>query len=77
MRIVAFKIIGDYKLELTFSNGATKIVDLFSFLNSSQNPMTSQFKDPRLFQQVQLTQGHLSWINGEMDLSAESLFAWK
>lgn len=77
MRIVAFKIIGEYKLALTFANGANKIVDLSSFLNRSQNPMTSQFKDQSLFQQVQLTHGHLSWLNGEMDLSAESLFEWK
>lgn len=77
MRIVAFKIVGDFKLELAFSNGRKKVVDLSSFVASSQNPMTTQFKNQQLFQQVQLNHGHLSWMNGEMDLSAESLYNWK
>lgn len=77
MRIVAFKIVGDFKLELVFSNGRKKVVDLSSFVASSQNPMTTQFKNQQLFQQVQLNHGHLSWMNGEMDLSAESLYNWK
>lgn len=77
MRIVAFKIIGEFKLEITFSNGIKKVVDLSAFLTTSQNPMTAQFKDQSLFKQVQLNHGHLTWLDGEMDLSAESLFEWK
>jgi hypothetical protein len=77
MRIIAFKLVGNYQVEVTFSNGVTKIIDLQSFLFSSKNPMTSQFKDQQLFQRVQLSNGHLSWLDGEMDLSAESLFEWK
>ena len=76
MRIVAFKIIGEFKLEITFSNGIKKVVDLSSFVASSQNPMTTQFKDQQLFQQVQLNHGHLTWLDGEMDLSADSLYNW-
>jgi hypothetical protein len=77
MKIHSFKQMGDYKLELTFTNGVQKVVDLYTFIAEAKNPMTAQFINKRLFQEVRLSHGHLSWLDGEMDLSAESLFNWK
>ena len=77
MKIVSFNFLGGFRLELTFSNGLQKVVDLSSFIQNAKNPMTAQFKDPNLFERVNISHGHLSWMDGEMDLSAESLFHWK
>ena len=77
MRIISFRQLGEFKLELAFSNGVNKVVDLSAFISGAKNPMTAQFKNQHLFQKVQLSHGHLSWLDGEMDLSAESLFNWE
>lgn len=76
MKITAVKYLKDYLLEITFSDNVVKQVDLGGFLMSAQNPMTTAFLDVELFKQVKVEYGNLSW-NGEMDLSAESLYNWK
>lgn len=67
-----------YLLELFFSNGKIKKVDLKNFLLKAQNPMTAKYRNLKLFKKVKIENGNLSWgKNGEMDLSAESLYKWK
>lgn len=75
MRITKVKHLKNYLLEITFSDGAIKKVDLTKFLHSAINPMTKTFRDVNLFKNVKIEHGHLSW-NGEMDLSAEDLYNW-
>jgi hypothetical protein len=77
MKIVDVKHLSEYRLEIKFSDNTVKQVDLKNFLLSSKNPMTSTYRDVELFKQVRVAHGHLSWGDGEMDLSAESLYNWK
>lgn len=77
MKVVNVKYISEYKLEIQFSDNTVKNVDLKQFLLSAKNPMTTTFRDIELFKQVKVVHGHLSWNDGEMDLSAESLYNWK
>lgn len=77
MKVVDVKHLGEYKLEIHFSDNTVKQVDLKQFLFSAQNPMTTAFQDVELFKKVKIVHGHLSWGDSEMDLSAESLYNWK
>lgn len=76
MKITAVKPLKHYRLKLEFDNGITKIVSLKKFLTEATNPMTKQFLDAELFKKVSVLNGNLTWLDGEMDLSAESLFNW-
>lgn len=67
-----------YLLEIFFSNGKIKKVDLKNFLMKAQNPMTTKYRNLQLFKKVKIENGNLTWgKDGEMDLSAESLYKWK
>lgn len=77
MKVVDVKYLGEYKLEIHFSDSVVKNVDLKYFLLSAKNPMTTAFRDIELFKQFKVVHGYLSWGDGEMDLSAESLYNWK
>jgi len=74
MKILNVKYIEDYKLEITFSNHVKKIADFESFLTSSKNKSIHKFLDKNLFKQVVIDTGFLSWNDGEMEISAKSVF---
>jgi hypothetical protein len=73
MNIINLKHVKDYLLEVKFENGTVKIVDFEKFITNSKNPMTCQFLDIELFKKVNIEHGHLSWLNGEMDISSDSI----
>ena len=74
MTILKVNYLSDYKLEVIFSNGAKRIADFKAFLFKEQNPMTTQFRDKERFKNVYIEFGHLTWENGQMDISAKSIF---
>lgn len=76
MKLTSAKYLSDYKVALVFSDGESKIVDFKSFLDQAANPMTRDFLNLAKFQNFEVTHGYLSWNNGQMDFSADSLFSW-
>jgi hypothetical protein len=67
-----------YLLEIFFNNGKIKKVDFKNFLMKAQNPMTTKYRNLKLFKKVKIENGDLTWgKDSEMDLSAESLYKWK
>lgn len=74
MKILKVKYLNEYKLEVLFSNGETKIADFEVFLKKSKNKSISKFLDKNKFKLVEIVTGFLSWNNGEMEISAVSVF---
>ena len=74
MRIIKVKYLSDYKLEVEFDNGEKRIADFKDFLFQDHSPMTTQFRDKERFKKVYIEFGHLTWEDGEMDISAESVY---
>ena len=74
MKILKVKYLNEYKLEVMFSNGETKIADFEVFLKKSKNKSISKFLDKTKFKLVEIDTGFLSWNNGEMEISALSVF---
>ena len=74
MRIVKVKWIKDYLLEVTFDDGKVKVTDFSDFLIHARNPMSNQFLDIKRFKKARIDHGDLTWGNGEMDFSAESIY---
>ena len=61
---------GDYVLELLFSDGERKTVDLFPFL---EGEVFGELRDPDKFIQFGLTRVTIEWANGA-DLAPEFLY---
>ncbi|MCX7861912.1 MAG: DUF2442 domain-containing protein [Bacteroidales bacterium] len=74
MKIVNAKYLGDYKIEVTFYNDEIRIVDFKNFIHNTDNPSISQFKDIERFKRFELIHGFLSWEDGTMDISGESIY---
>ena len=74
MKIIKVKYLSEYKLEVDFENGIKKIADFKKFLFKEHSPMTTQFRKISKFQNVHINFGYLTWENGQMDISAESIF---
>ncbi|MBR6118353.1 MAG: DUF2442 domain-containing protein [Paludibacteraceae bacterium] len=65
------KYLGEYRLELTFSNGKIKVFDAKDYIAS--HPLFASLKDKQLFSQFQLDGWTVSWLDGKLDISPEYL----
>lgn len=61
VEVVRAERVSGYKLSLSFSDGAERVVDFEPFLSSSQNPMISAYLDPQKFGAFRLEHGDLIW----------------
>lgn len=64
--IASAKYVGDYRLELSFSDGITRVVDFGSFLNRSVHPEIRKYLNKELFCRFTIENGDLMW--GDYDL---------
>jgi uncharacterized protein (DUF1015 family) len=74
MKIVSVKYLTDYKLIVVFEDNQERIADFERFIKSSLQPMTNQFRDIERFKKVYIEHGRLTWEDGQMDISAESIY---
>ena len=66
------KYLGDYRLELSFSNGEVRVFDAKEFIAS--HPLFASLQDKQLFSQFQLDGWTVSWQDGRLDISPEYLY---
>lgn len=57
---------GDFRLRLTFNDGAVRTVDFGPFLHQSRNPLIQAYLDPAAFAGFTVKDGDLMW--GDYDL---------
>jgi hypothetical protein len=71
--IKTFKIVGDYTIQITFSDGTQKNIDFEPVIGKS---WMKELKDKKYFAQVTLNDGgNLEWHNGQ-DFNPEALYDW-
>ena len=66
------KYLGDYRLELSFSNGEVRVFDAKEFIAS--HPLFASLQDKQLFSQFRLDGWTVSWQNGRLDIAPEYLY---
>ena len=67
------KYLGEYRLELTFSNGTVKVFDAKDYIAS--RPLFAALKDQKTFSQFELDGWTVSWLNGKLDIAPEYLLS--
>jgi Protein of unknown function (DUF2442) len=73
VKVTAVRSLGDYRLEIWFSDGTSGIRD-FSDIIGESGPMLLPLRDPTYFSRVFISMGVLSWPNG-YDMDAIQLHA--
>ena len=73
--VVSVDYKGGYKVEVTFEDGATGIVDFSKYLN--KGGVFEKFKDIEFFKNFSINKelGVLTWGDGEVDIAPETLYA--
>ena len=61
--VIGIKRLGDYRLEISFSDGTVGVRD-FSELKGRTGEMVLPLKDPAYFARVFIDDGALTWPNG-------------
>ncbi len=69
--LVAVKANGNYTLDCLFDNGVLKVADVTLYL---QSEVFRPLQDPTIFVQVTNNQNYVSWLNEQVDLSADTLW---
>ena len=59
--ITAAEHVADYRVKVTFSDGAERVADFESFLRRSTNPQIRAYLEPARFAHFRVEQGGLIW----------------
>ena len=68
---------GGYVLELLFSDGAQRVVDVAAFLRSSNHPDIQKYLDKRKFKKFSVTHGTLHWNDFDLVFPMADLYEGK
>ena len=63
--------LSNYRLACTFDNGIEKVADITPYL---QSEAFKPLQKPDLFNKVQNRNYYVEWLDGEVDLSADTLW---
>lgn len=66
IKIVRASYIGDFKIEITFSNNSRQTVDFKPFLLSHKHPDIQKYLDEDVFASFSIVNGNLNWNDYEM-----------
>lgn len=53
--------VGNYKIQISFSDDKVEVIDFSQFLLNSKNPMTTKYLDENLFTSFEIKFGDLVW----------------
>jgi len=57
---------GNYRIQMEFSDGVTRVIDFENFLKKAKNSMTQKYLDKMLFSSFSLEYGDIIWNDYEM-----------
>ena len=66
--------VGAYKLRLTFSDGASRMVDFAPFLRKHLHPDLEKHRSLRRFKSFRIVHGNLMWGDYEMIFPVSDLY---
>lgn len=72
--IASAKPAGDYRLEISFSDGTKRVIDFGPFLNRSAHPDIRKYLDQELFRRFTIENGDLMWGDYELCFPIADLY---
>ncbi|MDP2889194.1 MAG: DUF2442 domain-containing protein [Bacteroidota bacterium] len=66
--------IKDYQIEVYFTDGNTRTIDLFTFLSTSKHPLINKYLNIELFKQFRIEMGTICWGDNEFDLNPMNIY---
>ena len=72
IKVLNIRHVGDWKLELEFSDQTHGLFDVASYLANRQGPLLDALREPNYFKRAFVDAGAVCWPNG-LELSAARL----
>ena len=72
--IVDAKFLGDYRIQLIFSDGVKRIIDFSPFLQKAVHSDIRKYLDPNLFERFTIDCGDLVWNDYELCFPLSDLY---
>jgi hypothetical protein len=72
--ISSAKRVGEFRLQLRFSDGVEREIDFERFLRGASNPQIREFLDERKFASFELKDGELVWGDFELCFPISDLY---
>ncbi len=72
LKIVDVKVLDNKMLLLEFNNNEQRLYDASVLLSM---PVFEQLKDDNIFKSCKLENGIITWLNGEIDIATETIYA--
>ena len=66
--------LSDFKLELEFNDKTRQVVDFYSFLSRSLNPLIRKYLSPEEFSKFELDEGDLEWNDYDLCFPIADLY---
>ena len=77
LKIETAKYLGNFIIEINFSDGFTKKIDFKHFLSKSNHPSIEKYLEEQEFIQYQIIEGNLNWNDYEMIFPIYDLYIGK
>jgi len=73
----AAKYLGDFKIEIDFSDATKQVIDFKPFLLHALHPSIKKFLDETIFRNFQIVEGNIHWNDYELIFPVDDLYAGK
>ena len=74
MTITQATYLHDYLIEVTFKDGAVRVIDLENFFKTSSLKLVRKFYPPHMFKQFRVEDGVLCWGDNECDINPHNIY---
>ena len=68
---------GDFKIQIGFSTGKSRVVDFKPFLTVAMHPSIRKYLDENLFLTFEVKDGNLNWNDYDMIFPVDDLYGGK
>ncbi|MEX1197419.1 MAG: DUF2442 domain-containing protein [Pseudohongiellaceae bacterium] len=73
IKIQSAEYCGNHQIQLTFSDGAQRVLDLHAYRSTRKGPLLDELEDENLARQCYVDTGALCWPNG-LELAPAPLY---
>ncbi|HZK75399.1 MAG TPA: DUF2442 domain-containing protein [Candidatus Kapabacteria bacterium] len=74
LSVIAAKYADGYRLQVTFNDGKTRIVDFEKFLKDAPQPWITKYRDLKKFKQFKVENGDVNWNDYELIFPITDLY---
>ncbi|MFV1976827.1 MAG: DUF2442 domain-containing protein [Candidatus Scalindua sp.] len=72
--ILSAEYMGEYKIKLSFDDNTIQLIDFFSFIDSSLNPLIRKYLDKQEFKKFKIDNGDLEWNDYDLCFPVADLY---